>query len=224
VVQRAAARHRTTGSLKRRRGQGAKRKTTAREDHYIELQALRKRFVTSGELKNDLRWLRLDSLKEISTKTVRRMLKEVNLIARKPATGPILTALHERKRLSFFLNYQLWNERYWDSVLFANESRFQISNNDCRVLVLRRPGERNVQCNIRGVDKFGGRSLMVWGGISFNGRAQLVIVRNGPMTAARYRDDIIVPHVQPYAENFGPKFIFMNDNTRQHIAHIVIIV
>jgi hypothetical protein len=188
-----------------------KRKTTAREDHYIELQALRKRFVTSRELKNDLRWLRLDSRKEISTKTVRRMLKEVNLIARKPATGPILTALHERNRLSFFLNHQLWNER------------FQISNNDCRVLVLRRPGERYVQCNIRRVDKFGGRSLMVWGGISFNGRTQLVVVRNGSMTAARYRDDIIVPHVQPYAENVGPNFIFMNDNTRQHIAHIVII-
>jgi hypothetical protein len=77
--------------------------------------------------------------------------------------------------------------------------------------------------NIRGVDKFGGRSLMVWGGISFNGRTQLVIVRNGSMTAARYRDDIIVPHVPPYAENFGPNFIFMHDNTRPHIAHIVTI-
>jgi hypothetical protein len=43
---------------------------------------------------------------------------------------------------------------------------------------------RYVQCNIRGVDKFGGRSLMVWGGISFNGRTQLVIVRNGSMTVA----------------------------------------
>jgi hypothetical protein len=73
------------------------------------------------------------------------MLKEVNLIARKPATGPILTALHERNRLSFFLNHQLWNEKYWDSVLFINQSRFQISNNDCRVLVLRRPGERYIR-------------------------------------------------------------------------------
>jgi hypothetical protein len=124
VVQRAAARHRTTGSLKRKRGQGTKRKTTAREDHYIELQALRKRFVTSRELKNDLRWLRLDTRKEISTKTVRRMLKEVNLVARKPAAGPIFTTLHKRNRLSFFLNHQLWNERHWDSVLFTNESRF----------------------------------------------------------------------------------------------------
>jgi transposase len=127
VVQRAAARHRTTGSLKRKRGQGAKRKTTAREDHYIELQALRKRFVTSRELKN---YLRLATGKEISTKTVRRRLKEVNLIARKPATGPILTALHKINRLSFCLNHQEWNERQWDSVLFTDESRFHISNNE----------------------------------------------------------------------------------------------
>jgi hypothetical protein len=38
----------------------------------------------------------LDTRKEISTKTIRRMLKEVNLIARKPATGPILTALQKK--------------------------------------------------------------------------------------------------------------------------------
>jgi transposase len=35
VVQRACPRHRTAGSFNRRR-QGAKRKTTTREDHYIE--------------------------------------------------------------------------------------------------------------------------------------------------------------------------------------------
>lgn len=218
VVQRAAARHRVTGSFKRRRGQGAKRKTTAREDRFIELQALRKRFVTSRELKNDLR---LATGKEISTKTVRRRLKEVNLIARQPATGPILTALHKRNRLNFCLNHQEWVERHWSSVLFTDESRFHISNNDRRIRVLRRPGERYADCNIRQVDKFGGGSLMVWGGISFNGRTELVIVRNGSLTAVRYRDEIIVPHVQPFAENFGPGFIFMHDNARPHTANVV---
>jgi hypothetical protein len=95
------------------------------------------------------------------------------------------------------------------------------SNNDRRVLVLRRPGERYAQCNIRGVDKFGGGSLMVWGGISFNGRTQLVIVRNGSMTAARYREDIIVPHVLPYAENFGPNFLFLCTITQDHTLLIL---
>jgi IS30 family transposase len=39
VVQRAIARHRTISSFNKRRGQGANGETTAREDHYIELQA-----------------------------------------------------------------------------------------------------------------------------------------------------------------------------------------
>jgi hypothetical protein len=47
----------------------------------------------------------------MSTKTARRRMKEVNLIARQPATGPILTALHKTTRLSFCLNHQEWNER-----------------------------------------------------------------------------------------------------------------
>lgn len=218
VVQRAAARFRNTGSFKRRPGQGAKRKTTRREDRFIELQSLRKRFVTSRELKNDLR---LATGTEISTKTVRRRLKEVNVSARKPATGPILTATHKRNRLNFCRNHQGWDEEQWKSVLFSDESRFLLNKNDRRVLVMRRPGERFAPCTIREVDKFGGGSVMVWGGIQFNGRTELVLVRNGSLTAIRYRDEIIVPHVQPFAENFGNGFIFMQDNAKPHTANIV---
>jgi hypothetical protein len=58
----------------------------------------------------------------MSTKTARRRLKEVNLIAKQPATGPILTALHKITRLFFCLNHQEWNETQWDSVLFTDES------------------------------------------------------------------------------------------------------
>jgi hypothetical protein len=125
VVQRAAASIGSLAVLTEEEDKVLKEKQPpGKITTYIELQALRKRFVTSRELKNDLRWLRLDTRKEISTKTVRRMLKEVNLVARKPAAGPIFTTLHKRNRLSFFLNHQLWNERHWDSVLFTNESRF----------------------------------------------------------------------------------------------------
>jgi uncharacterized protein YerC len=127
VVQRAAASIGSLAVLTEEEDKVLKEKQPpGKITTYIELQALRKRFVTSRELKNDLRWLRLDTRKEISTKTVRRMLKEVNLIARKPATGPILTALHKINRLSFCLNHQEWNERQWDSVLFTDESRFHI--------------------------------------------------------------------------------------------------
>jgi hypothetical protein len=160
--------------------------------------------------------------KEVSTKTVRRRLKEVNLIARKLATGPILTALHKRNRLSFCLNHQEWNEGEWDSLysLMSPDFIFPITIavfSFCEDLVR---GTRNA--TFVGIDKFGGGSLIVWGGISFNGYTQLVIVRNGSMTGAGYRDDIIVLHVQPYVEHFDPNFIFMHNNIRPHIAHHIV--
>jgi hypothetical protein len=100
VIQRAAARHRTTASFNRR-GQGAERKATAEEDHYIQLQVLRKRFVSPQEVKNDLR---LATGEEISTRTVRKRCKEINSISKQPATGSILTALHKGNGLFFCLN------------------------------------------------------------------------------------------------------------------------
>jgi hypothetical protein len=45
--------------------------------------------------------------------------------------------------------------------------------------VYRRPGERYVQCNITQTVSYGGGSIMVWGGISLEGRTELVIVNQG---------------------------------------------
>ncbi len=40
--------HKATGSIKRRPGGGWKRKTTERQDRYIERQVLKRRRITSG--------------------------------------------------------------------------------------------------------------------------------------------------------------------------------
>jgi hypothetical protein len=76
--------------------------------------------------------------------------------------------------------------------LFTDKSRFCLSTNDRRRRVWRRPGERFVQCAIQEVERFGGGSVMVWGGITFEDRTNLVVLNRGSMTAVTYRDDIIV--------------------------------
>jgi hypothetical protein len=48
---------------------------------------------------------------------------------------------------------------------------------------------------------------MIWGGINLNGRTELVVIREGSMTARRYTDEVVDPHVLPFAENMGPEFI-----------------
>ncbi|GFS10277.1 transposable element Tc1 transposase [Elysia marginata] len=60
---------------------------------------------------------------------------------------------------------------------------------------------------------FGGGSVMVWGGITAAGKTPLVPV-HGNLTARRYIDEILRPHVVPAIHNQG--LTFMQDNA-QHI-------
>jgi hypothetical protein len=123
-------------------------------------------------------------------------------------------------RLNFAREQRNW-DREWHNVLFTDESRFCLTNNDRRNRVFRRPGERYNQCAIQQIDNFGGGSVMVWGGINWTGRTELVVVAGGSMTGQRYRDDIVIPHIEEYAHNFGAGFVLMHDNARPHIARIV---
>ncbi|GFW28919.1 transposable element Tcb2 transposase [Trichonephila clavipes] len=48
-----------------------------------------------------------------------------------------------------------------------------------------------------------------------------LIIRDGPLTARRYRDEILRPVVVPYAAAIGDDFILMDDNSRPRRAHLV---
>ncbi|GFT26733.1 transposable element Tcb2 transposase [Trichonephila clavipes] len=63
--------------------------------------------------------------------------------------------------------------------------------------------------------------VLVYGGISIDGRTDLYIIRDGPLTARRYRDEILGPIVVPYAAAIGDDFILMEDNCRPYRANLV---
>ncbi|GFY04425.1 transposable element Tcb2 transposase [Trichonephila clavipes] len=69
--------------------------------------------------------------------------------------------------------------------------------------------------------RFGGGGVLVYGGISIDGRTDLYIIRDGPLTARRYRDEILRPVVVPYAAAIGDDFILMDENCRPHRANLV---
>ena len=60
---------------------------------------------------------------------------------------------------------------------------------------------------------------MVWGGITFNSRTQLIIV-NGNLTGQHYRDGILAPVVVPYFNVNRNITIFQQDNARCHTARV----
>ncbi|GFX81526.1 transposable element Tcb2 transposase [Trichonephila clavipes] len=69
--------------------------------------------------------------------------------------------------------------------------------------------------------RFGGGGVLVYGGISIDGRTDLYINQDGTLTARRYRDEILKPIVVPYAAAIGDDFILMDDNCRPHRANLV---
>ena len=69
-------------------------------------------------------------------------------------------------------------------------------------------------------DWFGGGSVMVWAGISAQGKTDLNVIDNGTLTALRFLDEILDVYVHPYAGAVGENFILMDDNADAHRAHI----
>ncbi|GFU53433.1 transposable element Tcb2 transposase [Trichonephila clavipes] len=101
------------------------------------------------------------------------------------------------------------------------ESRFSVHPDNSRISIWRDRGSRNNPAFVQESVIFGGGGVLVYGGISIDGRTDLYIIRDGPLTARRYRDQILRPIVVSYAAAIGEDFILMDNNCRPHRANLV---
>ena len=205
-IQRLNQRFNATGTVQDRPRSGRPRATTQRLDRAIVNTHVRNPFQSSAETARHFR---------LSKHTILRRLRDGGLRAYRPLRGAILTPLHRRNRQIWTQEHVRWSQRRWNRILFSDESRFLIRRIDGRERVFRRRGQRFHQAHIRQVDRFGGGSVMVWGGISAHHRTPLVTIQ-GNLTGQRYCDEILRPHVQPYMEQHGG--MFQHDNARPHAA------
>ena len=58
---------------------------------------------------------------------------------------------------------------------------------------------------------------MVWGGISHGVKTPLVVIQDN-LTAVRYRDQVLMPHVLPLVNVHN--LTFQHDNARPHVARV----
>lgn len=215
VISRLRTRFQETGLLTRRPGQGRPRATSIGDDRYLRVGALRNRFTTARQLQNDLVTA---TGTRISDQTVRNRLREAGLNSRYPVKAPRLTRRHKIARNAFARQHRYWGLRHWSNVLFTDESKFTLFANDGRARVWRRREERFIPSTVQTSVPFGGGSVMVWGGISINDKTDLVIIRNGGLTAQRYVDEVLSTQVVPRAQVEGQNFILMQDGARPHSA------
>ena len=155
---------------------------------------------------------------QISKQTVLKRLKERGIQPRRPYVGPKLTRRHQQARLTWCQNRQYWNAAQWRQILYTDELRFSLEHPDGRTRVLRRTEQRYADACVVEADRFRGGSVMVWDGISHNGKTRLVTV-NGTLNAQKYRDDILAPVVLPFMQAGNGVTILQEDNARPHTAH-----
>ncbi|GFU42135.1 transposable element Tcb1 transposase [Trichonephila clavipes] len=132
-----------------------------------------------------------------------------------------LTSRHRRDRREWATEHVNWRRNEWSNVLFSDESRSSVHPDNRRIFNWRDRGSRNNPAFMHERFRFGGGGVLVYCGISIDGRTYLYIIREGLLTARRYRDEILRPIVVPYAATIGDDFILMDENCRPHRANLV---
>ncbi|GFW13891.1 transposable element Tcb2 transposase [Trichonephila clavipes] len=99
---------------------------------------------------------------------------------------------------------------------FTDERRFSLSSDSHRILIWRERGSRNHPSNIIERDKYGGRGVLVWGGIMLGSRTDLHIFDAGSVNGTRYCNEILLPYVRLFRGAMGLEFLFMDDNAPCH--------
>ncbi|GFV09673.1 transposable element Tc3 transposase [Trichonephila clavipes] len=97
-----------------------------------------------------------------------------------------------------------------------DESRFSLSRDSHRILIWRERGSRNHPSNIIERDRYGGRGVLVWGGIMLGSRTDLHIFDAGSVNGTRYCNEILLPYVRLFRGAMGLQFLFMDDNAPFH--------
>ncbi|GFX25112.1 transposable element Tcb1 transposase [Trichonephila clavipes] len=191
IVSRLWGQFQTTGTAIRGFSSGRPRGTTPADDRYIVLQARRNRRQTAGEI---ARHTTQATGRPISRFTVARRLHGGGLFARRPVRCVPLTPAHRRR----------------------HESRFSLSSDSHRILIWREWGGRNHPSNIIERDRYGGRGVLVWGGIMLGSRTDLRIFDAGSVNGTRYCNEILLPYVRLFRGAMGLQFLFMVDNAPCH--------
>ena len=213
VISRLRTRLLQTNSALDRRRSGRTRSTQA-QDWFLRTSALRSRPVSAEQLRERLS----RTGTRVSVQTVRNRLHSAGLRARRPYVGVPLSQRHRQARLAWTRQHRRWTNQQWATVLFTDESRFLLDMLDRRRRVWRRRGERYANCAIVEHDRYGGGSLMVWGGISVRSRTELLVL-NGTLIGQRYINEVLQPVVLPFVQQHH--VVLQDDNARTHRARIV---
>ncbi|CAJ0933412.1 unnamed protein product [Ranitomeya imitator] len=196
AVAKTIKRYKEPGSHEDRPRKGRPRVTSASEDKFVRVTSLRNRRLTAAQIRDQVNATQSSSSRHISTTTVKRRL--------------CAAGLHEHKE---------WTLDQWKSVLWCDESKFEIFGSNHHVFVRRRKGERMDSTCLVPTVKHGGGGVMVWGGFADDIVGDLFKIE-AILNQHGYHS-ILQRHAIPSGLRLvGPSFIFQQDNDPKHTSRL----
>ena len=156
----------TFGSVVDRPGRGRKRKTDARTDKKIIREVKKNLKVTIRQIQEKLQL-------SVSRRTVRRRIQAQGFRSKMAVRRPFISKANKAKRLKFAKEHADKPLQYWKTVLWTDESKFELFNRKKRDRVWRKSAEEFQDRHIQGTVKHEGGNVMVWGSFSWGGVGQL---------------------------------------------------
>lgn len=159
--------------------------------------------------------------KSCHPETIRRVLREHDFNGRVARKKPFISDKNRKCRLKFAQDNLHKDNAYWNTVLFCDESKFNIFGSDGASYVWRKPNTELQAKNLKATVKHGGGSVMVWACMSAAGVGNLQFIET-TMDKTAYLE-ILKANLLQSAEKLGiaDVFRFYQDNDPKHKAGIV---
>ncbi|GFX17527.1 HTH_Tnp_Tc3_2 domain-containing protein [Trichonephila clavipes] len=134
------------------------------------IDSQKKQAATAGEI---ARHTTQATGRPISRFTVARRLHGGGLFSRRPVRCVPSKPAHRRRRSLWCWEHRNWRDNESGRVLFTDDSRFSLSSDSHCILIWRERGSRNHPSNIIERDRYGGRGVLVWGGIMLGSQSYI---------------------------------------------------
>ncbi len=145
----------------------------------------------------------------------------MGLFGRVARKKPYINKVNRVKRLKYAKEMLEKPFDFWDTVVWSDESKFNLFGSDGKIMVWRsRDEEFDPKCTVPTV-KHGGGSVMVWGCFTKKGVGKLCILDR---TMDRfYNRQILEGNLLPSIQQLGlgTNFTFMHDNDPKHTSALV---
>lgn len=159
--------------------------------------------------------------KVVHPETIKRSLRFAGYQGRVPRKKLFISSENQRKRLQFANEYIKKDLNFWKTVLFTDESKFNIFGCDGRGKIWRKRNEEMKMVNLVPTVKHRGGHVIVWGSMATSELGKIVFIE-GNMDRVQYLN-ILRANLQSSVDSLqlGNNGTFQQDNDPKHTALIV---